>query len=74
MVKTKEEEMNNILKSSEQWEKDFPGLIILDPDGWDRSSCENFSNSWLEPITKQEFINRLVKSTINFPTNLVDKI
>jgi hypothetical protein len=38
--------------------------IILDPDGWDRT---NFKYSFeQEKITREEFINRLAGSTVNF--------
>ena len=42
--------MDNILKSSEEWLKEYPGLIIMDPDGWNRAS---FVQSWTELITKK---------------------
>jgi hypothetical protein len=59
--------MNN-LKTSEEWNKILCkklGIqyIILDPDGWDRM---NFQKSFHEElITKSEFTNRLMKSTLN---------
>ena len=37
-------------------------FIISDPDGWDR---KNFSKSYYEEkVTKAEFINRLMRSTL----------
>lgn len=53
--------MQNILKTSEQWQKELPNIIILDPDGWDRS---NFQFSWREEkITKDEYEKRMFEST-----------
>jgi len=48
-------------KTSENWQKECL-LLVLDPDGWDRS---NFDYSWYkEEITKEEFENRLIHSTV----------
>jgi hypothetical protein len=52
---------NEIKKSSEDWLKEYPGLEIMDPDGWDRS---NFDESWAELITEEEFNARVLPSTI----------
>ena len=41
--------------------KEFQGYTVLDPDGWDR---KNWKESWNEKITKQEMVNRLMKSTL----------
>jgi hypothetical protein len=51
----------------ETWLKDpeFEGIIILDPDGWDR---KNFTVSWTEPITRDEFRRRMMISTCLFNT------
>lgn len=54
---------NTVLKTSQQWLDETPGLMILDPDGWDRSS-EGFK-SWNEPITRKEFERRCDRSTIS---------
>lgn len=48
------------LKSSEEWQKLYPDIVVLDPDGWDR---EDFTNSWNEKISLQEYEYRLVRST-----------
>jgi len=54
-----------IKKTSEEWSKEY-GPEVIDPDGWDRT---NFQYSWYEEkITKEEYENRLVKSTIIFNT------
>ena len=38
--------------------------VILNPDGWDRSSPDAFAHSWgRELITKEEFYSRLAQST-----------
>lgn len=36
------------------------GVLVMDPDGWDR---QNFEASWAEEITEDEFMERLSKST-----------
>ena len=50
------------LKSAEEWlaTEEYSGLIVMDPDGWDR---QNFEESWAEKITKDEFHARLMLST-----------
>ena len=49
-------------KTSEEWLKDYKRVMILDPDGWDRT---NWKYSWeQEEITKEEFERRLITSTI----------
>lgn len=49
-------------KTSEEWSKEFPEIIVLDPDGWDR---KNFTYSWyVEPITSEEYLSRRNKSTV----------
>lgn len=58
-------------KTSEQWyrklksdEWRFQNLVILDADGWDK---KNFEHSWYEEeISKERFMNRLLKSTVKF--------
>ena len=53
---------NIILKSSDSWQKEFPNVKILDPDGWDR---KNFQYSWFEElISYDEYIRRTVRSTV----------
>lgn len=42
----------------------YAGLVILDPDGWDR---KNFEASWAEAITEQEFTRRMLMSTCVWP-------
>lgn len=50
-----------MIKTSEQWSKETPNLIVYDPDGWGRG---NFQFSWFEEkITKEEFSIRLFNST-----------
>jgi hypothetical protein len=46
--------------SSEEWQQRFPDVVVMDPDGWDRS---NFDASWAEPITLGEYRRRLALST-----------
>ncbi len=57
------------LKNSASWEKEFPEIVILDPDGWDRSSALAFLKSWSELITREEFLNRVCKSTVQLSAN-----
>lgn len=40
--------------------KDF--CTILDPDGWDRTALDT---SWMEKITKDEFLKRVSLSTVH---------
>lgn len=49
-----------VIKSSNDWSLGL-NLVILDPDGWDRT---NFRASWMELITEEEFSNRLMRSTV----------
>lgn len=50
-------------KTSKEWYETIrdSGLIILDPDGWDRENYQYSFNE--EKITKEEFLNRLIRST-----------
>lgn len=50
-----------MLKTSEEWRKDYPDIVILDPDGWDRQNYDFSFNE--ELITKSEFECRLSMST-----------
>lgn len=58
------------MKTSEEWQeivKDY--IVVLDPDGWDRSP-EGFDFSWFqEQITYEKFMNRVVISTCEFNWN-----
>lgn len=56
--------LRTILRSSQVW-ADLTEVVVLDPDGWDRS---NFTESWNEPITLQEFRSRVYMSTVRFHT------
>jgi len=50
-----------ILKTSEEWQKEFE-CLIYDPDGWDR---HNYQYSWYEEkIDEKEFKKRVMHSTI----------
>ena len=53
-------------KTPDQWlnHPDFKGIIVMDPDGWDR---KDFDRSWADPITRYEFEVRLGLSTCAFP-------
>lgn len=56
--------MTEELKTSQEWYEEIPkelGLVIYDPDGWDRT---NYQFSFHEElITKKEFKRRLMYST-----------
>jgi hypothetical protein len=50
------------LKTSEEWQKQFPNTKVLDPDGWDR---KNYQYSWFEEkITLEEYTTRLHESSV----------
>lgn len=48
------------LRTSSEWEIEF-GILVLDPDGWDR---KNLTDSWSQMITRDEFQRRIMSSTI----------
>lgn len=48
-------------KTSSEW-VELTGITVLDPDGWDRT---NITESWLEPITIDEFKSRAGRSTVD---------
>lgn len=53
------------MKTSEEWyqiHKEKSDLIILDPDGWDRSNY--VWSFYVELISEEEFLKRLSYSTI----------
>lgn len=52
--------------NSYEWmqQAEFRGLVILDPDGWDRSSIEAFNRSMHQMITREEFLERVGRSTV----------
>jgi len=55
-------DQQNQLKTSKEWhEKLYPNLVIIDPDGWDRTNYEYSFEQ--ELITLEEFQNRLMRST-----------
>lgn len=66
--------LKGLKKTSEEWNKLY-NIKILDPDGWDR---RNFNYSWYEEkITKEEFRDRVLQSTIEgveggYPTRKSD--
>jgi len=51
------------LCSAEEWleTEHFAGVLILDPDGWDR---KNFDKSWSELINRDEMERRMCMSTV----------
>lgn len=56
--------MEEVRKTSEEWQKEMPNPRVLDPDGWDR---QNFRYSWYEEkITRSEYTGRVMVSTCIF--------
>ena len=52
-----------LLMTSADWKESFcPELVILDPDGWDRSNYDYSFNE--EFISEEEFMGRLIGSTV----------
>ena len=59
--------MTQELKTSEEWQKFDPEIIVYDPDGWDRG---NYQYSWYEEkITYLEYLMRRSRSTIKVKGN-----
>lgn len=53
--------MEEIKRTSQEWQDLFPEIIVYDPDGWDR---KNYQFSWFEElITEDEYNRRLIMST-----------
>jgi pyruvate/2-oxoacid:ferredoxin oxidoreductase beta subunit len=52
-------------KSPDEWlkEPEFTGIIIRDPDGWDRSA-KDWNKEWNTPLTRLEFQRKLMFSSI----------
>ena len=51
-----------IKKTSQEWFDEIKEFCdILDPDGWDR---KNLLNDWSKEITKDEFLDKLLMSTV----------
>lgn len=61
--------MSDETRTSAEWMKhpEFTGTTILSPDGWNQANYEYSFNR--EPITRAEFIERLLGSTISRPPN-----
>jgi hypothetical protein len=56
-----------ILKTSKEWQEQYPETIVLDADGWDR---QNFQYSWNEEkIPLEEYQRRIMSSTCIFKNN-----
>jgi hypothetical protein len=51
------------LKTSAEW-CNIKGIIVIDADGWDRSSPEAYERSQNEKITEVEFNKRVSISTV----------
>lgn len=52
---------NKELRTSQQWQEEYPNIRIINPDGWDR---KNFQHSWYEElIDYDEYCKRVAVST-----------
>ena len=48
-------------RTSKEWQARLPEVVVLNPDGWDRS---NYNYSWnVERISQGEYLRRRDKST-----------
>lgn len=55
-----------IRKSSEIWLQElYPNVKIHDYDGWNNTNSKEFEHSWTELISRDEFEQRLMRSTIS---------
>ena len=64
------EHSKNGKKTSEEWQRLYPKITVLDPDGWDR---QNYQFSWHEElVTLEGYRNRLFQSTCEFGVRLTD--
>lgn len=62
-------------KTSKEWLELMPKeykLKIIDPDGWDRTNYDYSFNE--EKISKDEFLKRVVASTIKFNRSFLKDI
>ena len=61
--------------SADEWlaQPEYSGLIIMDPDGWDRRG-EYWEASWGEKITREEFRRRASLSTCSMPGKVATKL
>ena len=52
---------SEVLRTSDEWQKIYPDMVVYDPDGWNR---KNFQYSWFEElISLDEYNFRKVRST-----------
>lgn len=59
---------NTQLKTSQDWQQEFPDVIVCDPDGWNR---KDYNFSWhQELIPLNEYQRRLLYSTCQFKNNI----
>lgn len=53
--------INNLKKTSQEWQNILSDVKVIDPDGWDRT---NYEYSWKEElITEDEYLRRCGRST-----------
>lgn len=62
------DDMHPELQTSDNWSRRLrDGIIIYDPDGWDR---KNYKHSWSEEyISQREFERRFMLSTVQMPND-----
>jgi chorismate mutase len=57
------------LRSSKSWTEklnaEFPGVVVLDPDGWDRKNYDHSFN--IQEISWKTFLERVMRSTVQAP-------
>lgn len=56
-----------VKKTPKQWmkTKEYKGLVIHDPDGWNRQA-KDWDKEWNTPLTHDEFQKKLMFSTIQW--------
>lgn len=59
--------MSDELKTPSEWCA-VTGIVILDPDGWDRKLQDSSPGSFWAPCSEEEFMRRAFMSTVaNWP-------
>ncbi len=54
--------MNNLRFNAEKWCQ-LTGVVIIDPDGWDRSDAAKFDADWNKVIDFSTFMDKTHRST-----------
>lgn len=55
-------------RSADGWlgQPEYAAIEVLDPDGW-----RGLNQSWYDSITEQDFLERLMRSTLRLPKHLL---